>query len=200
MKKDFKNVYQFKITLEESDPPIWRRIQVPETYTFWDLHVAIQDAMGWEDAHLHSFDIKKSGLKNKLRFGIPGDDFDEFLMKTLPGWTYKIADYFSMKNRIAEYTYDFGDDWVHIIKLEKILPREMKAKYPLCIEGKRTCPPEDIGGVYGYEEFLKIIRNPKHKEHKFMIEWIGGKFDPEQFDVDKIHFDNPDKRLKMMMS
>ena len=196
MKKDFKNVYQFKITLQETKPPIWRRIQVPETYTFWDLHIAIQDAMGWNDYHLHEFDVKKPGLRNEVRIGIPERDLDtEFL----PGWKQKIADYFSMENRTAAYIYDFGDDWVHTITLEKILPRKMKTKYPLCIKGKRACPPEDVGGVYGYEEFLQIIRNPKHKEHKSMLKWIGGNFDPEQFDVNKIHFDNPDKRLKMIM-
>ena len=83
MKKDFKNVYQFKITLQETKPPIWRRIQVPETYTFWDLHIAIQDAMGWNDYHLHEFDVKKPGLRNEVRIGIPERDLDtEFL----PGW------------------------------------------------------------------------------------------------------------------
>ncbi|MCX6664703.1 MAG: plasmid pRiA4b ORF-3 family protein [Euryarchaeota archaeon] len=195
MKKNIKNVYQFKISLQETKPLIWRRIQVPEKYTFWDLHVAIQDAMGWNDYHLHEFNIKKPGLSNEVSIGIPEEDLDtEFL----PGWKHKIADYFSMDNQTAEYIYDFGDDWAHTIKLEKIFPLEKKVKYPLCIKGKRACPPEDVGGVYGYEEFLRIMQNPKHKEHKSMLNWIGGKFDPEKFDVNKIHFDNPDRHLKMM--
>ena len=101
-----------------------------------------------------------------------------------------------MENRIANYTYDFGDNWEHKIPLEKILPRDKNIEYPACIAGKRACPPEDCGGIWGYEEFLEAINNPDHEEHEEMLEWVGGEFDPEHFDVSEVSFDDPDKRRK----
>jgi len=112
MKKNFKNIYQFKITLKGIKPPIWRRIQVPETYTFWDLHVAIQDSMGWSDYHLHQFEILDPSIGKKVLIGIP-DDENDWLIKTLPDWKQKISRYFSMENSKANYEYDFGDGWEH---------------------------------------------------------------------------------------
>jgi len=196
MKKQYNQVYQFKITLKGIKPPIWRRIQVPETYTFWDLHVAIQDAMGWIDYHLHEFELVNPATGLAVNIGIPGEDFDR---EVLPDWKQNIADYFSMENRTASYVYDFGDNWEHKIQLEKILPREKGVKYPVCIKGKRACPPEDCGGIWGYEELLEIIRNPEHEEHEEMLEWLGGEFDPEDFDVEEVSFADPDKRRKMAL-
>ncbi len=109
----------------------------------------------------------------------------------------KIADYFSMANRTASYDYDFGDNWEHKIQLEKILPRDKGVTYPICIKGKRACPPEDCGGIWGYAELLEIIANPNHEEYEGMFGWLGGEFDPEHFDVKEVSFDDPDKRLKM---
>ncbi len=196
MKKKFNQVYQFKITLEDTKPPIWRRILVPETYTFWDLHVAIQDVMDWVDYHLHLFEVVDPSTRIKAEIGIPVEEFEEY-KETLPGWKEKIADWFTMENRKADYVYDFGDNWAHKIELEKIIPREKGVKYPLCVKGKRACPPEDCGGVWGYEEFLVAIKDPEHEEHEEMLEWIGGEFDPEHFDVKEISFDDPDKRRKI---
>ncbi|MDI3524632.1 MULTISPECIES: plasmid pRiA4b ORF-3 family protein [unclassified Kosmotoga] len=193
MKKKFDHVYQFKITLKGIKPPIWRRIQVPETYTFWDLHVAIQDAMGWLDYHLHEFEIINPSTGLKVNIGIPDEDFGR---DVLPGWKQKIADYFSMENPKANYTYDFGDNWEHKIELEKILPREKGVTYPVCIKGKRACPPEDCGGVWGYEELLEAIKDPAHERHEELLEWLGEDFDPEHFDVNEVSFDDPNKRLK----
>jgi len=187
MKKRFNDVYQFKITLMGTKPPIWRRIQVPKTYTFWDLHVAIQDAMGWLDYHLHEFEIvnPKAGLK--VNIGIPDDEFGR---EVTPGWEAKIADSFSLENRRSVYTYDFGDDWRHKVELEKILPKEKGVKYPICITGRRACPPEGCGGVWGYSDFLEIIRDPEHEEHEEMLEWAGGAFDPDHFDAKEVSFDS----------
>jgi hypothetical protein len=196
MKKKFNQVYQFKIMLENSKPPIWRRIQVPETYTFWDLHVAIQDAMGWLDYHLHEFEMINPSTNSKVIIGIPIDD-DFFDRDVFPGWNQKITDYFSMENSKANYTYDFGDDWRHKIQLEKILPRVQIVNYPICIKGKRACPPEDCGGIWGYEELLEIIKNPEHEEYEQMLKWLGGDFDPEHFDVKEISFDDPAQRRKI---
>ena len=196
MKKKFKQVYQFKIVLKYSKPPIWRRIRVPETYTYWDLHVAIQDAMGWGDYHLHEFEMFNPSTDLVENIGIPYKDFGR---EVLPGWKQKIESYFSMENPEADYIYDFGDNWEHKIQLEKILTREKGVNYPVCIKGKRACPPEDCGGIWGYEEFLEAIKDPTHQEHKEMLEWVGGEFDPEHFDMNEISFDDPDKRREIYM-
>jgi hypothetical protein len=187
-------VYQFKITLKGFEPLIWRQIQVPETYSFWDLHVAIQDAMGWLDCHLHLFTIRNPLTGEKAKIGIPDDEFPE---DALAGWNQKIADYFSMKNNAADYQYDFGDNWEHTVVLEKIIPREAGIKYPVCIAGEKACPPEDCGGINGYFDFLEAIKNPFHEQHKDMLRWAGGKFDPARFDPAKVKFDNPVKRFKI---
>lgn len=191
----FKNVYEFKITLMGINPPIWRTIQVPETYSFWDLHVAIQDSMGWTDSHLHEFEIVNTATSKKVVIGIPVESFDDD-RDVQAGWEYKIASYFTMDNRAAIYLYDFGDDWRHTVRLEKILAREKNRRYPVCIDGERACPPEDCGGVWGYQEFVKTVTDPTHEGHDEMLEWIGGSFDPEYFDPKKVHFDNPKKRWK----
>lgn len=193
MKEKFTKVYQFKISLRDIKPSIWRGIQVPGTYTFWDLHVAIQDAMGWSDYHLHEFEMTDPSIKSRVRIGIPDEDFGQ---QILPGWGQKIADYFSLGNRLANYTYDFGDNWGHTVKLENILPREKNVGYPRCISGKRACPPEDCGGVPGYEDFLEIIKDPGHGEYERMLQWVGGEFDPEYFDPREVVFDDPEKRRR----
>lgn len=191
MKMEFDQVYQFKITLKGIRPPIWRRIQVPETYTFWGLHVAIRDAFGWSDCHLHEFELRDKSTGLRVDIGIPDEDFDGSI---LAGWNQKIVDYFSMENCSARYVYDFGDYWVHKIQLEKIIPKEKDGIYPRCIKGKRACPPEDCGGIGGYERLLDIMSNENHEEYDEMIEWLGGRFDPEHFDVDEVGFNDPDKR------
>ena len=195
MKKKFSRIYQFNITLKDIQPPVWRRIQVPETYTFWDLHVAIQDVMGWFDSHLHQFKINEPLSSAKVEIGIPDEQDDYY--EILPGWKQKIADYFSPDNKTADYTYDFGDNWEHIVLLEKILPREKDLVYPLCIDGQRACPPEDCGGAYGYEEFLEIIMDPDDERYEEMLAWAG-EFEPEYFDKDEVVFDDPAKRFKTL--
>lgn len=184
-------VYQFKITLEDVTLAIWRRIQVPETYTFWDFHVAIQDAMGWLDYHLHQFDIINPKTGRTEEIGIPDEDGE---LGHLAGWKIPIASYFSLENKKADYLYDFGDGWEHKILLEKILPQEQGLQYPICIDGERACPPEDCGGTWGYENLLKIIKDKKHKEYKSMMTWLGGRFNPEEFKLKDVSFDNPEDR------
>jgi hypothetical protein len=193
MKKQFDQAYQFKITLQQISPQIWRRIQVPASYTFWDLHVAIQDSMGWTDTHLHEFRLKNPKTKRNINIGFPDEDFGT---KVSPGWKKKIADFFTEENSKADYAYDFGDGWHHEVELEAILPPQKGTKYPLCMDGKRACPPEDCGGPYGYQDFLDIIMDPAHEEHDSMLDWAGGEFHPEHFVCSEVIFDDPAERLK----
>lgn len=198
-----KQVYQFKISLLDVQPSIWRRVQVPEEYSFWDLHVAIQDAMGWTDSHLHQFRVTDpSYIQNKkIYIGIPDEDADVYYNspETFPGWKKFIRNYFSLKDLdTCYYDYDFGDDWGHKVKLEKILTAVSGVKYPICMAGKRACPPEDCGGIPGYERFLEIINDPKHEEYQSMLDWVGGSFDPEEFNPKEVLFENPKERWKFV--
>jgi hypothetical protein len=197
MPTKFNQVYQFKISLAGIKPVIWRRIQVPENYAFWDLHVAIQDAMGWLDCHLHQFVMHDKKLDERVLIGMPDNEWDGGISVKSGGET-AIADYFSLQNKKAIYEYDFGDGWEHEVLLEKILPFEVIA-YPVCLAGERACPPEDCGGIGGYENLIKIMKNPRNKEYKNMIEWLGGKFDPEYFHSEEVCFDNPKARWKESM-
>ncbi len=173
-------VYQLKVTLRDSKPPIWRRIQVLADIPLSKLHRILQAAMGWSDSHLHQF------IVGDTFYGIP--DPDSF-MDT--GTKYESR---AKLNQIAPaekfkfvYEYDFGDSWEHLILVEKILPATEGAQYPVCLTGKRACPPEDVGGVWGYDEFLEAIKDPKHPDHEEMLEWADGDFDPEAFDLDAIN-------------
>lgn len=199
MKTKAGKVCQFKISLKGIRPPVWRRIMVPESYSFWDLHVAIQDAMGWSDCHLHEFTMTnpKNGFLEHI--GIPDDD-NFFGEEILPGWKKKIRNYFTQDNLKAEYVYDFGDEWRHRVLLEGIFPAEPDVKYPVCVKGKRNCPPEDCGGVWGYADFLEKIQGPENSERKELLEWVGGEFDPEHFDPKEVVFSDPAERFKRAFS
>ncbi len=202
-----KQLYQFKITLKETKPPIWRKIQVPSSYTFWDLHVAIQDVMGWQDYHLHEFQIKDLN-GTKVFVGIPTDDdmMADFMEdhKVLPGWKHKLSKFLSITEPSFLYVYDFGDDWQHTIKLEKVLPAEEGVTYPRCIGGKRNSPPEDCGGPWGYENLLEVLSDPGNAEYEEMKEWAdsmkGGPFDPEAFNPNRVLFENPRERFEIAFS
>jgi hypothetical protein len=188
-----KVVYQFKISLDGIKPTIWRRIQVPAEYSFWDLHVAIQDAMGWDDYHLHEFEMKDPETQETVRIGIPDDEID-WGRETVAGWDVKIPDYFTENNRLAKYLYDFGDGWLHRVRFEKAEISIPTRVYPVCLAGKQACPPEDVGGIWGYESFLNIIRDPTHEEYEEMLEWAGEEFDPNRFEPDKVKFCDPAER------
>jgi hypothetical protein len=192
-----KTVYQFKVALLDVRPTVWRRVQVPSTYSFWGLHVAIQDSMGWLDCHLHEFQITDPQTAEPARIGIPDADAIEDEPSVSPGWSVPVSGYFSPGNRSALYTYDFGDDWHHTVDLEDILPGLAGIRYPICTGGERRCPPEDVGGPHGYREFLRAIRNPKHAEHDSYLEWVGGAFDPDSFEPTRVRFDSPRTRWKI---
>jgi hypothetical protein len=198
MSKKINEVYQFKITLTNSKPSIWRRILVPSNYSFWDLHVAIQDSMGWLDYHLHIFGMKNPSTNIKVEIGIPDEDDKIFNRVVLPDHKENISKYFNENNRNARYEYDFGDSWIHTIKFEKNLPATVGDKYPKCIDGKMACPPEDCGGIGGYYNLLSVLSDPQNEEYDKMIEWLGGKFNPDIFDPKAVSFDDPKERFKLM--
>jgi len=191
-----KSVHQYLITLKGITPPIWRRILVPDDYSFWDLHVAIQDSMGWMDYHMHVFRIKPKHAHNTIEIGIPNEDrfIDE--PEIHPDWEYSIDTFFSQVGLKCEYEYDFGDGWIHEVLLEGILLKEKDQKYPRCIGGARACPPEDCGGVMGFENLLHTISDPKDDEYEEMMAWLGGSYNPEEFDPEKVKFDNPKIRWR----
>lgn len=197
-------VYQFKIRLAEIEPTIWRRIQVPAKYSFWDLHVAIQDAMGWLDYHLHAFRLRPKHKRRPIEIGIPGDEWEG--EEVVPGWEVPITDYFTEPGQVMEYEYDFGDSWHHEVLLEAILLKEKDATYPRCLGGERACPPEDCGSVSGYYTLLEILHNSTHPEYEENIAWLEGHaknywpYDPERFDPEEVHFDNPNQRWRMAFS
>ena len=198
MSKKVNEVYQFKITLTGSEPAIWRRILVPSHFSFWDLHVAIQDSMGWLDSHIHSFSIKDPITNSNVEIGIPDEEYDAFDRKVLADHKLKISKYFNENNRNAGYEYDFGDSWIHTIKFEKIIQATVDEKYPKCIDGQMACPPEDCGGIGGYYDLLSVLSGPKNEEYNDMIEWLGGEFDPAKFNPQDVSFDDPKERFKKM--
>jgi hypothetical protein len=171
-------LYQFKITLLGIEPPIWRRIQVQDC-TLDKLHEHIQAAMGWTNSHLHIFDIKGKS------YGDPDLLEDEF--EYTDSTTTMLSDILpKTRKRLAiKYSYDFGDSWQHEVLFEGCPPVERNAKYPVCLEGERACPPEDVGGICGYQEFLAAIADTKHEQHRDLLRWCGGRFSPEQFDAEQ---------------
>ena len=171
-------IYQLKITLRDSKPPIWRRVLIPGTFSLYKLHNVIQIAMGWTNSHLHQFII------NDQYYSIPSPDDMEPVVDER---RYSVSRIASHMARRFVYEYDFGDSWEHEIVVEKSLLSEKGVKYPVCLKGKRACPPEDVGGAWGYQGFLEAISNPRHPEHASYLEWVGGEFDPEAFDVDDIN-------------
>jgi hypothetical protein len=189
---------QFLIVLLGTEPLIWRRIQVVDHCSFWDLHVAIQDAMGWMDSHLHEFRVfhPQSGAPSRL--GIPDPDgIDE--RPCTPEWEVSLSDYFGWKppseGACAQYLYDFGDRWRNLVALEEMLPRG-SVKYPRCVAGARACPPEDCGGIHGFAEFLEAMTDATHPEDAGLLRWAGGRYAPEAFDPAAVKFSDPKRRWK----
>lgn len=187
--------FHFRVNLRGIEPEVWRLIAVPAKYDFWDLHVAIQDAMGWLDCHLHAFRIRNPETRQVDQIGIP-DDSCEGDETFLPGWGIPIIEYFKEPGNWASYEYDFGDGWEHEVVLAEVTSRIPRKRYPLCRDGGRACPPEDCGGVHGYEELLTVLRDPTHEEHESMVQWVGGKYDPAAFSPKKVRFDDPKERWR----
>lgn len=193
-------VYQFRVELLDIEPPIWRQIHVLADYSFWDLHVAIQDAMGWLDYHLHAFRVTKPRGRKVIEIGVPDSGSEHYC---LAGWKVPISTYFVEPGAVAGYDYDFGDGWGHRLLLEGILLRQPSVKYPLCVAGERACPPEDCGGVPGYENLLQVLSDPSTAEYRETADWLKGHaknyfpFQPEHFVPGDVVFWDPARRLKL---
>jgi hypothetical protein len=169
-------IYQLKVTLKGTKPPIWRRIQVPGSISLYKLHQILQIVMGWHDAHLYEFELGDE------RFGEPDPEYGSEVRSARRVRLSQIA-----PGAKFSYTYDFGDDWEHAILVEKVLPPEEGASYPRCLTGRRACPPEDCGGVWGYADMLNVIQNSEDPEYASTIEWLGDDFNPAEFDVEGIN-------------
>lgn len=175
-----KTVHKIKITLRDSRPPIWRRLEVPSGITLRELHDVIQAAFGWEDYHMWAFE---SGPD---RYGAA--DRDLGIRSAASKQLRQVAAHAGDRLR---YTYDFGDDWEHDILIEDITEPEPEAAYPRCLTGRRACPPEDCGGMWGYDYLIEILADPNHEEHEDRLEWLGldsaDQFDPAAFDPARVN-------------
>ena len=171
------NILQLKISLKHFKPPIWRRVEVKDDITFYELHHVIQIAMGWWNAHLFEFEV------GGYMIGTTEDDWDT--ENTLESKEVKLSRLIDTEKMKFGYLYDFGDNWEHEIIVEKISLPEKDKNYPTCIKGKRNCPPEDVGGFPGYMYMLEVINDKNNPEHEDMLEWLGEKYDSEYFDLEE---------------
>lgn len=183
-----REVFQLKIVLENSKPPIWRRVLVPSELTLWELHHVIQRAMGWHNEHLYQFVVgtRQEGLRYygdtvafemDLWLQAQGEFMDDGKVRL----DHLLVD----EKDWIRYIYDMGDSWQHRITLETIQVKPLQqARIPRCIGGRRACPPEDSGGMPGYERALMIQADPAHPEHGDIMEWLEGPIDPAAFDCE----------------
>lgn len=173
-------MFQLRVTLEDVAPPVWRTLLVPSTITLTALHVVVNEAMGWADSHLHQFVLRDRRFGD-LSMPDAGDDLG------LEDERKHRLDELIGKGQSIGYEYDFGDGWSHEVKVEKTVELDGRFVYPLCVGGARACPPEDCGGPGGYEHLLEVLKNSKAEDHDDLVAWVGGHFDPEGFDVNRIN-------------
>jgi hypothetical protein len=178
MPKRSRDVYQLKVALLNVKPPIWRRLLITRDTNLARLHEIIQIAMGWMDTHLHQF------VAGRAHYAPPNPDYDD---GSTPEAGVAIRSLLKKEKQWILYEYDFGDGWSHRITLEKTLERDDDKPLPRCTGGRRACPPEDVGGPYGYIEFLKAYSNESHPDHEEKVDWAGDYFQPEEFDADEVN-------------
>ncbi|HEW91988.1 MAG TPA: plasmid pRiA4b ORF-3 family protein [Thermotogaceae bacterium] len=175
-------IYQVQIALKGFKPKIWRRLLIHSDLLLSDFHKIIQTSMGWTNSHLHQF------IKNRTFYTVKMQDDDLWgEMDNVDYRNMKVSDLLKKEKDEVVYEYDFGDGWEHNIILEKILPLDTNTKHPICLTGKMNCPPEDCGGIWGYSNMLEILKDPDHEEYESYIEWLGEKFDPEDFNKDEVN-------------
>ncbi|ONI79558.1 hypothetical protein ALI144C_26115 [Actinosynnema sp. ALI-1.44] len=175
-----KTAHRVKVTLRGAKPPIWRRVEVPSGMSLAALHAVVQDAFGWLDSHMWVFETPLG------HYGVPhpGVDFHDAGRVTL-------QDVAPTPGDRLRYTYDFGDNWEHDIVVEDISPVAADVRYPRCLTGRRACPPEDCGGIWGYTALQEILADPEHEDHKRSLEWLdldsADDFDPARFDLAEVN-------------
>lgn len=169
-----RKVYQLNVSLLGVVPEVWRRLRVADSDTLGDLHDTLQIAMGWTNIHMHMF------IREGHKYGVPDDQFPD---DTRDERQVRLRQVLKKAGDNLLYIYDFGDAWEHRVVLEEVLPYDLSENLPLCNAGERACPPEDVGGPPGYDEFLEATADPSHPEHDYMLRWIGGDFSPERFDI-----------------
>jgi hypothetical protein len=174
------NALQIRVRLDAIEPAIWRRLVVPWTWHLGQLHLAIQAAFNWWSYHLHEFRI------GSLRYGDPQTE-DEWATETsarlFDETEVRLLDFGREPGVSFTYLYDFGDDWHHTVEIERLLALDIAPRAGACIDGARARPPEDVGGVPGYERFLAVMADPDDPEHDETKRWCGGHFDPAWFDL-----------------
>jgi hypothetical protein len=173
------DIVTLTITLDDIEPRIWRRLEVPAAYRLDELHRAVNAAMGWLDYHLHEFEI------GGRRYGMPDVDISTEADRTLPEENTVIGDLAHAGQQHLAYWYDFGDDWWHTIEIESTDPAQKGVFYPRCTGGAGACPPEDCGGLPGFEEFKEAMADHRHPSHADLKEWHGGDFDPAAFSFEE---------------
>ena len=176
-----ESVYQLKATLKGSRPAIWRRFQMPGHISLHRLHLILQAVMGWTNSHLYRFEI------GGTQFGEPDPENDFYGLMMKNSQRTKLDKAVPDESVRFIYEYDFGDSWEHEVLVERILPAVPGVSHPVCLAGKRACPPEDCGGTDGYAYLLEVIEDPAYEEHNEMMEWLGGEFDPEAFDMQYVN-------------
>ena len=183
------SVFKFRIELEGSNPKIWREFLVPSDITFYRLHHIVQIIMGWENYHLYEFTIDSYRIGRQFE-----DDGFNGPHEVIDAQKIQIGDVLKSNGQKLHYLYDFGDFWEHSLTLEMIIDN-LTIPFPVCCAGELSCPPEDVGGLIGFYDFLKIMGKPKHSEYKELKEWvksklvaIDGKYDPEKFHFEKVNW------------
>jgi hypothetical protein len=173
-------IYQIKVTLGGSKPPIWRRVQVPGDVTLAGLHDILQAVMDWWDNHLHQF------IVDETYYGVPHPDYMNDMVDERQVRLNEVSD----EGSRFVYEYDFGDSWMHVLEVEKVIEPEPGQKYPVCVTGRRAAPPEDAGGIWMYNYYVEAVENPEHPDHPGndeFLEWVGGEFDPGAFDPEEVN-------------
>jgi hypothetical protein len=188
-------ILELKVTLIDTHPPVWRRILVPAEYAFADLHNVLQDAMCWTDSHLHHFLTANPYNRNSeyRRILLPMPDVDlPDEESALDERKEKLSKWLTKPKDAVFYEYDFGDSWMHEVRVEKIVPAQSNERYPQLVDGANACPPEDCGGPGGYARLREVLADPDDDEHDEMLDWLGideaKEFDPTRFDRRQVVF------------
>lgn len=171
-----RTVHQLKVTLRQVKPPVWRRIVVRSDVTLGELAPVLEAAMGWLGGHLHLFEV------GGARCGTPDPDWG---MDDLDEDRFRLGDVLPNVGVKMRWDYDFGDGWEHDVLVEAISVPERGVEYPVCLAGRRACPPEDCGGPWGYADLLEALADPGHAEHEHLREWAPTNFDPAFFDIEE---------------